>query len=78
MGWLIIVPPFVSFYRTFRRIEAAQEVSGASERVNVSLGFALYLFGLVFLPVEVIYAQSELNRAWRAETEHAAPSGAAA
>ena len=28
VGWLIIVPPFVSFYRTFQRVEAAQEVSG--------------------------------------------------
>ena len=25
VGWLIIVPPFVSFYRTLQRIESAQE-----------------------------------------------------
>ena len=73
VGWLILVPPFVSFYRTFQRIEAAQEVSGTSERVNVWLGFALYLLGLLFLPVEVIYAQSELNRVWRAETDRTTP-----
>jgi hypothetical protein len=35
------------------------------------LSFALYALGVVFLPVEVIYAQSELNRVWRAETERA-------
>jgi Domain of unknown function (DUF4234) len=69
IGWLIIVPPFVSFYRTFQRIEAAQETSGARQRVNVWLGFILYLIGLLAFPVEMIYAQSELNAVWRAEAE---------
>jgi len=64
VGWLIVVPPFVSFYKTFQRIEAAQGVSGTSEHVSVWLGFALHVVGVVFLPVEVIYAQSELNRVW--------------
>ena len=63
------MPPFVSFYRTFRRIEAAQELSGTRDRVNVWLGFALYIVGVVILPVEVIYAQSELNRVWRADAD---------
>ena len=27
-GWLILVPPFVSMYRTLQRIQAAQEISG--------------------------------------------------
>ena len=69
VGWLILVPPFVSFYRTFRRIEAAQDVSGTNERVNVWLGFILYLIGLVLFPVEVIYAQNELNRVWQADAK---------
>lgn len=66
IGWLIVIPPFVSFWNTFRRIEAAQEIGGTTERVNVVLGFILYLVGVILLPVEVIYAQSELNRVWRA------------
>jgi hypothetical protein len=37
--------------------------------VNVWLRFILYLIGVVFLPVEVIYAQSQLNCAWRAEPD---------
>ena len=69
VGWLILVPPFVSFYKTFRRIEAAQEVSGTNERVNVWLGFILYLIGLVVFPVEVLYAQNELNRVWQADAK---------
>jgi hypothetical protein len=77
VGWLVIVPPFVSFYRTFKRIEAAQEVSGTNARVNAWLGFALFVLGLFFLPVEVIYAQSELNRLWRGENERVAPPAVA-
>ena len=73
LGWLIIVPPFVSFYRTLRRIEAAQELTGTSERVSIVLGFVLYLFGLIVFPVEVIYAQSELNKVWRADVARTAP-----
>jgi hypothetical protein len=67
LGWLIIVPPFVSFYRTLQRIQAAQAVGETAETMNVWLGFALYLVGLMTLPVEVIYAQSELNLVWRPE-----------
>jgi hypothetical protein len=29
------------------------------------LGFALVLIAYVFLPFEVVYAQSNLNRLWR-------------
>jgi hypothetical protein len=35
------------------------------------LGFVLFLFGVVLLPIEVIYAQSELNRVWRADAARA-------
>ncbi|HEX8159699.1 MAG TPA: DUF4234 domain-containing protein [Solirubrobacteraceae bacterium] len=76
LGWLVLVPPFVSVYRTFKRIGAAQEVAGTSERVNVSLGFIFYVLGLFFFPIEMIYAQSELNRVWRAERDQTAPAPA--
>jgi hypothetical protein len=72
VGWLVLVPPFVSFYRTFRRIEAAQEVSGAGDHVSVALGFVLYVVGVFVLPIEVVYAQDELNRVWRAPDRRAA------
>jgi hypothetical protein len=77
VGWLIVVPPFVSFYRTFQRIEAAQEIAGTGVRVNVWLGFILYILDVLLLPVEIIYAQSELNRGWNAETKRAATPGVA-
>lgn len=65
IGWLIIVPPFVSWYRTFERIREAQRQAGVAEASSV-LGFILYIVAVFFLPVEVIYAQDELNRAWSA------------
>lgn len=71
-GWLILVPPFVSFYRTLRRIEAAQENSPTPVSANVWLGFALYIVGVLTLPVEMIYAQSELNVLWRGQTAQTA------
>ena len=67
IGWLVVVPPFVSWYGTFRRIRAAQDVSGADEHVSVALGFVLYVVGVFVLPIEVVYAQDELNRVWRAD-----------
>jgi hypothetical protein len=66
VGWLVLVPPFVSTYRTLRRIEHAQTIGGTGEPINVWLGFVLYLVGVFTLPVEILYAQSELNRLWRA------------
>jgi uncharacterized membrane protein YidH (DUF202 family) len=65
IGWLIVIPPFVSWYRTFERIRRAQQQAGTSE-VNSILGFILFLVAVVFLPVEVLYAQDELNKLWRA------------
>ena len=64
-GWLLVVPPFVSFYRTMQRLEAAQEVRWTPQRVSPSLAIALYVFGLFALPFEVIYVQSEMNGLWR-------------
>jgi hypothetical protein len=64
IGWLVIVPPFVSWYRTFKRISDAQGAAGVTEASPI-LGFILYVVGVFFLPVEVIYAQDELNKLWR-------------
>ncbi len=68
VGWLVLVPPFVSWYRTFERIQQAQRGAGITNEANAVLGLILYLIALIFLPVEVIYAQDELNKAWRART----------
>ena len=74
LGWLAIIPPFVSFYRTMQRVEVAQELRGTAQRANAGLGFGLFAVGLFTLPVEIVYVQGELNRVWRDET---APAPAA-
>lgn len=65
IGWIVIVPPFVSWYRTFNRIVAAQRGAGTRSEANPILGFILYVIAVFFLPLEVIYAQDELNKVWR-------------
>ena len=76
VGWLILVPPFVSTYHTFGRIATAQHVAGLGREASPGLGLVLYLVALMVLPVELPYGQIELNKVWRRERE--APVGAAA
>jgi hypothetical protein len=66
LGWFVIVPPFVSWYRTFRRIADAQRRNGVTSEANPILGFILFVIAVFLLPIEVIYAQDELNKIWRA------------
>lgn len=76
LGGLIIVPPFVSIYRTFKRIGVAEDLSGVGGRVSPGIGFLLYLIAVILLPVELPYAQSHLNRVWRKAAEDAGGAGA--
>jgi hypothetical protein len=68
LGGFIIVPPFVSWWNTFKRIEQVQRNAGLDRQVNPVLGFVLYIIAVFLLPVELIYAQDELNKAWRARS----------
>jgi hypothetical protein len=65
IGWIVIVPPFVSWYRTFQRIVEAQRGAGLTGEASPILGFILYVIAFFALPIEVIYAQDELNKVWR-------------
>jgi len=65
LGWFLIVPPFVSTYRTFGRIRSAQLAAGVPNPASPGLGFLLYIVAVIFLPFELIYAQDNLNRLWR-------------
>ena len=60
LGWIIIVPPYVSIYRTGERIAQMQEDAGMERTCNGWIGLLLsFLFGLYSL-----YYQYELNRIW--------------
>jgi hypothetical protein len=67
IGWLIIVPPFVSAWRTVRHVQLAERLGGVQPQhaINHTLGFVLFIVGFAFFPVEVFYLQLHLNRLWR-------------
>ena len=63
LGALIIIPPFVSLWRTLRRIERAQNHALGSNNIGVILLFILAFIPLVNLVVLPIM-QSNLNQVW--------------
>jgi uncharacterized protein DUF4234 len=65
LGWIVIVPPFVSWYRTFERIVQAQRTAGLPAEASPILGFILFVIAVFLVPVEFVYAQDELNKVWR-------------
>jgi Domain of unknown function (DUF4234) len=81
IGAFIIVPPFVSFWRTLKRIETSQNVVLGSNNFAVILLFILGLIPLVNIIVAPLM-QSNLNQVWEAGARPAgsldAPSAAPA
>jgi len=70
-GFLIIVPPLVSYYRGTKRVQGASKISG---REPVSGWIALILY-LLLSPAMFAYLQVSLNNVWEQEAE-AAPGQA--
>jgi Domain of unknown function (DUF4234) len=72
-GFLIIVPPLVSYWRGTQRVQGASKISG---REPVSGWIALILY-LLLSPAMFAYLQVSLNNVWEQEAEalpgHAAP-----
>lgn len=64
IGWLLIIPPFVSQWRYYRRIGRAQELAGMDHRISHVTGFLLYIVAFFLLPFEIPYGQHHLNRLW--------------
>lgn len=60
LGALIIVPPWVSIYKTGDRINRMQAIAGLPPTCSAVLGLiASFFFGL-----HSLYYQSELNKIW--------------
>jgi len=60
IGWIIIIPPFVSIYRTGERIAKMQRAAGLAPTCIPVLGLLLiFVFSL-----DRLYYQYELNRIW--------------
>jgi hypothetical protein len=64
-GALIIVPPFVSYWRGTKRVMRATELA-PSEPV---IGWIALLLFIVIQPAYWAYLQSSLNHAWRAAAQ---------
>ncbi len=62
LGALIIVPPWVSIYRTGERIGQMQAAAGREVTCNGVIG----LIASFFLGLHTLYYQYELNRTWEA------------
>ncbi len=63
-GALIIVPAIWTTVTTFKRVQAAQRLSGQAPQLNGWLGLVIYV---VISPVLYAYMQSGLNAVWRAQ-----------
>ena len=70
-GFLIIVPPLVSYYRGTKRVQGASKIAG---REPASGWIALILY-LLLSPAMFAYLQVSLNNVWEQEAE-ALPGGA--
>jgi hypothetical protein len=64
VGAFVIIPPFVSIWKTGRRMEGTQRATGVSGG-NGPLFFLLEIIPIVSLFAPV-YMQMELNKAWHA------------
>jgi hypothetical protein len=69
LGAFIIVPPFVSIYKTSARLQAAERVTGTPEGMEPGLLFLLFL---LLHPVGQYIFQSNLNKVLT-QQEGAAP-----
>ena len=58
LGFLLIVPPFVSIFRTCKRLNAAQHMTGESVGFNPVLGLLLAMF---LGPVYLFLFQNSMN-----------------
>jgi hypothetical protein len=64
-GFLIIVPPLVSFWRGTQRVQETSKVAG-KDPLNGWIALILYLLlGIVF----PAYLQNSLNQVWEAEAQ---------
>jgi hypothetical protein len=60
LGTLLIVPHFISLYRTGERIQRMQERAGVQQQISPALGVVASLFLILHIP----YMQEALNKIW--------------
>jgi uncharacterized membrane protein HdeD (DUF308 family) len=61
LGWALIVPPYISIYRTGQRIQRMQEKASVAGEISPALG----LLASFVMAANVPYMQENLNKVWR-------------
>lgn len=64
VGWIVIVPPFVSLYRSCKRLNASERTAGMPEGIEAPL---LWLVLVFIAPVGHYLFQRNLNRVLEAQ-----------
>jgi hypothetical protein len=64
-GSLLLVPALVTYWRGFKRVQAAEDISGA-ERAN---GWIALIFYFLLAPALWAYEQASLNAIWEREAD---------
>ena len=64
IGWVIIVPPFLSIYNTWKRKCAAEQMTG-QQGMEAGLGF---LLNILIAPVAYYMMQRDLNEVLQAQS----------
>jgi hypothetical protein len=64
IGAIVIVPPFVTYWRTCKRVERAQQTMLGSNNFSPLLAFLLIFLPLLGGWVSTYLIQSNLNQAW--------------
>jgi len=61
LGWIIIVPPFISVYNTSKHVVRMQERAGVQQTLSPALNVVLLLvFGIAI----GLYTQEHVNKVW--------------
>jgi hypothetical protein len=59
-GWILIVPPFISVYRTAKRVQRMQLHAGLPATITPWVALALEFV----VSLHIVYLQAQLNRVW--------------
>lgn len=74
LGIFLIVPPYISYYRTGERIRRMQQQAGVPNEVSPALG----LLAAVVMILHIPYFQEHLNRIWERYAPQSTPLPGAA
>lgn len=70
LGWILIVPPFLSVYNTSKHIVRMQERVGITQTLSPALNVVL----LLVIGIAVgLYSQEHVNKVWDAATRLSVP-----